>query len=101
MIRIEMNPNDQKDIIELLYYSLGKKLEEEDKGKWNNKNYWRIRIEQLLQIMGGKNVSPAVVRSSMPHPIKRGKRDLEMEITMLFGGRKPLTIKEKDEKNKM
>ena len=62
MIKIEMSPNDQKDIIEMLVYAY-KMNSKEIKKKWSNADYWKIRIPQLIEVMKGKN-EPIISRSS-------------------------------------
>lgn len=76
MIRIEMNPLDQKDIIDLLQYALEQKQTDYSKEAYSN--YWKIRVPQLLDIMNGKNVNPCIVKSTLPKAIK--KEDKEEKI---------------------
>lgn len=87
MIRLEINPLDQKDIIELLEYALAKKLEEgeEVSGRhhWDSRGYYRMRIPQLIMIMNGKNVSPGIYQSSAPRRIKKTE-DKEDKIDFYF-----------------
>jgi hypothetical protein len=69
MIRIEISPYDQKDLLELLDYA--SKMKENNrpilKGslKWDDTKYWVMRIEQLKQIIKGKIVEDSVIKSSM------------------------------------
>lgn len=67
MIRIEMNPNDQKDIIELLDFALEMKyvMQPTKYGSFNDYGYWKIRIPQLKVVLLGKNTSPAIYKSSL------------------------------------
>ena len=87
MIRLEINPLDQKDIIELLEYALEKKIEEgeEVSGRhhWDSSRYYAFRIPQLIKIMNGKNVSPGIYQSSLPKKIKT-KPDKEDKIEFYF-----------------
>lgn len=64
MIRIEMNPLDQKDILDLLDYALEMQYLERRKPD-SMYYYWNLRIPQLKAIILGKNVSPGIYRSSM------------------------------------
>lgn len=76
MIRLEINPLDQKDIIELLEYALEQKKVDYNKEAYPK--YWEIRVPQLLAIMNGKNVAPSIMKSTLPRAIK--KEDKEEKI---------------------
>lgn len=70
MIRIEMSPYDQKDILELLdltlnYLEESLKKEKYGRWEWSNAGYWKHRIPQLKQVMSGKNTTPPIYKSSL------------------------------------
>lgn len=67
MIRIEMNPLDQKDMLELLDFALKMKylMRPIKKHEYNDYGYWQMRIPQLKAILNGKNVSPGIYKSTM------------------------------------
>lgn len=73
MIRIEMNPNDQKDILDMLKYA--SEMKEQNKpllkgsNKWDDSKYWIMRIEQLKEIVNGRNDSYSLYTSSLPTPM--------------------------------
>lgn len=61
MIRVEMSPNDQKDILDLLDYALKyKHLDKEGYPK-----YWELRIPQLKAIINGLQPYDPGVQSTM------------------------------------
>lgn len=64
MIRIEMNPLDQKDILDLLDYALEMQYLTR-REKESMYYYWNLRIPQLKAVVLGKNVSPGIYQSSM------------------------------------
>ena len=57
MVKIEMSPNDVQDLLEILEYAR-KQCElnkpKDRKMRWNDLNYYIIRIEQLREIIKGK-----------------------------------------------
>ena len=66
MIRIEMSPYDQKDILELLDLSLEFiKYDKYGRWKWTSAGYWKHRIPQLKQVMSGRDGTPPIYRSSL------------------------------------
>ena len=74
MIEIHLEPNDKADIIELLEYALKKKTEEDETyASWKMSNYWKIRIPQLMELVGGKNPHDLIQRSTSGYQIKRGE----------------------------
>ena len=70
MTRIELSPFDEKDILELLDYA--KEMKEEHRpgnqrhDKWDDTDYWVMRIEQLKMIIKGRNVNNSLYGSSLP-----------------------------------
>lgn len=72
MIRIELSPFDEKDILELLDYA--KEMKEQHrpqkKGKghdgWDDTDYWLMRIEQLKEIIKSRNINDNLYGSSLP-----------------------------------
>ena len=70
MTRIELSPFDEKDILELLDYA--KEMKEEHRpgnnrhDKWDDADYWVMRIEQLKMIIKGRNVNNSLYGSSLP-----------------------------------
>ena len=71
MIKLEISPLDQKDIIELLDYAKEQKNLNKPilKGshKWDDTKYWDYRIEYLKQVMQGKIFKASIYRSSMTY----------------------------------
>lgn len=69
---IELSPFDKKDILELLDYASKMKQEHrpELKGtnKWDDTDYWVMRIEQLKQIVNGRNTNRSLYGSTLPEP---------------------------------
>ena len=69
MIKLEINPLDQKDIIELLDYAKEQKNLNKPvlKGsqRWDDTKYWEIRISQLKAIINGKNIRNGIYSSSL------------------------------------
>lgn len=64
MIRIEMSPNDQKDIIDLLDYALDMQyLTRHEKDSFYL--YWKLRIPQLKVVLLGKNMTPPIYKSAL------------------------------------
>lgn len=72
MIRIELSPFDEKDILELLDYAKEMKEQRrpEKKGKghdgWDDTDYWLMRIEQLKEIIKSRNINDNLYGSSLP-----------------------------------
>lgn len=68
MNRIEISPNDKKDLLELLDYAQKKKKEDDERkdkrDHWHDSEYWRIRIDQLKMIVNGYVTQPHI-QSSM------------------------------------
>ena len=72
MERIELSPLDKKDLLEILEFA---KLYKESTRpakktgysgyKWDDTEWWNMRIEQLKQIINGRNVSDSLVGSSL------------------------------------
>ena len=68
MEKIELNSYDKKDLLELLDYACEKKLKEKVPKKvlekWDEKNYWKMRIEHLKRIINGYTNSGSYIQSS-------------------------------------
>lgn len=69
MIIVKLSPLDQKDLLELLEYALEKKMKEppEKHGRytWDNSGWYRLRIDQLIQLIKGNNVYDTIYQSSL------------------------------------
>lgn len=71
-MEINISPFDQKDILELLDYAKEMKEEHRPPSKtgrgsmWDDTNYWVMRIEQLKQLIKGRNVGTSLYRSTLP-----------------------------------
>lgn len=72
MERIELSPLDKKDLLELLefaklYKEMTRPADRNKKSsyKWDDYNWWCMRIEQLKAIINGRNVSDSLVGSSL------------------------------------
>lgn len=68
MVKIELNPLDKKDLLELLEYAKKQKElnrpEKNDRHYWDDTNWWLLRIEQLEMIINGESVSGSYIQSS-------------------------------------
>lgn len=79
MIRIELEPLEQKDILEMLDYASEMKEKNRPVRKtgrsavWDDTDYWINRIEILKRILQGKAVRESIYRSSL--------RTIDMENT--------------------
>ena len=66
---VSLSPNDRDDILKLLEYALKKKLEEqpEKRGRysWDNSYYYKMRINQLSQLIKGRKVYDTIYQSSL------------------------------------
>ena len=84
MIRIELNPNDIRDILRLFELCKeNKQIFEYDRGDWSN--WWFMRMEQLTDALNGKVHYHSVYGSSFltidSKPTGRNKKnDLEEEL---------------------
>ena len=72
MIKLEINPLDQKDIIELLDYAKEqKKLNKpvlRGSQRWDDTKYWNYRIEYLKKVILGEiTYRTQVYKSSMDY----------------------------------
>ena len=72
MIKLEINPLDQKDIIELLDYAKEqKKLNKpvlRGSQRWDDTKYWNYRIEYLKKVILGEiTYKTQVYKSSMDY----------------------------------
>lgn len=75
MVEIKLEPNDQKDILDLLKYALKKK--QEDKDKESYPRYWELRIPQLEQLINGRNVYDTIYQSSLGNLVGDIERGLD------------------------
>lgn len=77
MIRIELEPLEQKDILEMLDYANEMKEQnrqpKKKKASWDDTDYWINRIEYLKRIVQGKAIRESIYRSSL--------RTIDMENT--------------------
>ena len=79
MIRIELEPLEQKDILEMLDYASEMKEKNRPVRKtgrsavWDDTDYWINRIEILKRILQGKAIRESIYRSSL--------RTIDMENT--------------------
>ena len=79
MIRIELEPLEQKDILEMLDYASEMKEKNRPVRKtgrsavWDDTDYWINRIEYLKRIVQGKAIRESIYRSSL--------RTIDMENT--------------------
>ena len=58
MIKIEMTPYEQKDILEVLDYALGQYFFSKD----TMRKYWMMRIKQLKKVIEGRVNPPSMER---------------------------------------
>lgn len=70
MIRIELEPLEQKDLLEILDYASDMKEyhrppKNRQGNKWDDTDYWINRIEVLKRIVQGKAIRDSVYRSSL------------------------------------
>lgn len=80
MTEINLSPNDQKDILELLDYALEKKQEEKigttNATKWDDRKYWQLRVPQLKALINGYKGYSSIYQSSMGSLTKDIERGL-------------------------
>lgn len=79
MIRLEINPLDQRDVVELLDYAKEQKLNNRPvlKGsqRWDDTNYWVNRIEYLKKVILGKiNTNTSIYKSTLQY-LEKVKND--------------------------
>lgn len=72
MIKLEINPLDQKDIIELLDYAKEQKNSNKPvlrgSQRWDDTKYWNYRIEYLKKVILGEiTYRTQVYKSSMDY----------------------------------
>lgn len=69
MEKIELSPNDKKDLLELLDYAKEKKknddISSDRRDHFKMSGWWDIRIEQLKMIVNGYVPNPSHIQSSM------------------------------------
>ena len=69
-MEIDLSPFDKKDLLELLDYASEMKQEHRPvlKGpnKWDDTDYWVMRIEQLKQLINGRNIRNSLYGSTLP-----------------------------------
>lgn len=80
MIKLEINPLDQKDIIELLDYAKEqKKLNKpvlRGSQRWDDTKYWNYRIEYLKKVILGEiTYRTQVYKSSMGYDNQQETKD--------------------------
>ena len=77
MIRIELEPLEQKDLLEMLDYASEMKEQnrppKKKRSSWDDTDYWINRIEYLKRIVQGKAIRESIYRSSL--------RTIDMENT--------------------
>lgn len=72
MERIELSPLDKKDLLELLDYAKEQKIANKPEiksqraNRWDDTNFWLLRISQLKAVINGKPIYDNTVKSSMP-----------------------------------
>ena len=100
MEKIELNPLDKKDLLELLDYArMQKKIKKPPRNsveRWDDSEWWIMRIDQLKQVIKGKNVQNSYIQSSyrtidvQPDESDKNKykyrKKLESEIERNLGG---------------
>lgn len=78
MIRIEMSPYDQKDILELLDYAKEQKIINKPilrgSQKWDDSGYWEFRVEHLKKVIEGKVHNESIYKSTLIDYMEK-KRD--------------------------
>lgn len=71
-MEINLSPFDQKDLLELLDYASEMKQQYKPilKGtnRWDDTDYWVMRIDQLKQLINGRNIKNSLYGSSLPEP---------------------------------
>lgn len=71
-MEIDLSPFDKKDLLELLDYASAMKEEHRPPKRtgrgstWDDTDYWVMRIEQLKQLINGRNVRNSLYGSSLP-----------------------------------
>jgi len=72
MERIELSPLDKKDLLELLEYAkLYKEMTrpaartKKSSYRWDDTEWWSMRIEQLKAVINGRNVNDSLLGSSL------------------------------------
>lgn len=80
MIKLEINPLDQKDIIELLDYAKEQKNLNKPvlrgSQRWDDTKYWNYRIEYLKKVILGKVIyKTQVYKSSMEYDNQQETKD--------------------------
>jgi hypothetical protein len=72
MVRIDLSPLDKKDLLELLDYAKEQKIANKPEiksqraNRWDDTNFWLLRISQLKAVINGKPIYDNTVKSSMP-----------------------------------
>lgn len=72
MDKIELNPLDKKDLLEVLDYAINQKeinrpvrVTKRGKTKWDDTTYWIMRIKQLKKVINGYSTEGSYIQSSM------------------------------------
>lgn len=72
MEKIELSPLDKKDLLELLDYAKEQKIanrpeiKSQRANRWDDTNFWLLRISQLKAVINGRPVYDNTVKSSIP-----------------------------------
>ena len=72
MEKIEFSPLDKKDLLELLDYAKEQKIANRHDikstraNRWDDTNFWLLRISQLKAVINGRPVYDNTVKSSIP-----------------------------------
>lgn len=83
MIRIEISPNDKRDLLDLL--DILKEHPEVFKGKYDLTNYWLMRIEQLRMSINGYYKDSIIKAQALDNLTKEQRRKLaERELIKDF-----------------
>lgn len=89
MDTINLEPNDKKDLLELLDYALEKKLETEPELKgtqrWDDRPYWKLRIYQLKKLVNGYQTGSSYIQSSLSseEPTERQKAKMRYKESLV------------------
>lgn len=72
MEKIEFSPLDKKDLLELLDYAKEQKIANRPDikstraNRWDDTNFWLLRISQLKAVINGRPIYDNTVKSSIP-----------------------------------
>lgn len=93
MIRIEIEPLEQKDLIEILNYAsemkeLNRPPKPKNDNKWDDTDYWLSRITHLKRLIEGKIIRDDIYRSSLGTIQTDGKYHYGEELLDVFDSEK-------------